>query len=185
AGLRIEALGALGAAGVILLVLLVANAVNVVDGQDGLAGGLALIGAAGLVGLEGGNAGGASWSVGLALAGGLVAFLLWNRPPARIFLGNGGAYAVGTLLSVPAATAARGWIGLAAGILCLGVFAFELVFTVVRRVRARSPVTAGDRGHSYDLAATSLGGRNRSTLLFLGIGILSAGAALLLDAVAG
>lgn len=185
AGLRMEVLGPLGAAGVVVLVVLMANAVNVVDGQDGLAGGLALIGAAGLVGLEGWSAGDASWSVGVALAGALVAFLAWNRPPARIFLGNGGAYAVGTMLAVPAAVASRGWIGLAAGILCLGVFAFELMFTVVRRVRARSPVTAGDRGHSYDLAAFSLGGRTRSTLLFWGVGVLAAGAGLLLDALAG
>jgi UDP-GlcNAc:undecaprenyl-phosphate/decaprenyl-phosphate GlcNAc-1-phosphate transferase len=181
-GLRLEALGPLDAVAVVVLVLLLSNAVNFVDGQDGLAGGLALIAAAGLVGLAGWTDGQAAGALGLALMGGLVPFLAWNLPPARIFLGNGGAYAVGTILAVPAAELSRDWPGLAAATLCLGVFAFELVFTVVRRARARAPVTAGDRGHSYDAAAVALRDRTRSTVLFWLLGGAAAGLGLLVEA---
>jgi UDP-GlcNAc:undecaprenyl-phosphate GlcNAc-1-phosphate transferase len=184
-GFRLTPLGPLGAAAVVVLVLLAANAVNILDGQDGLAGGLAAIAAAALVGLAGWSDRSAAGVLGLALAGALLAFLLWNRPPARIFLGNGGAYALGTLLAVLVVGTTDGWVLLVAAALCLAVFAFELVFTVVRRVRAGDPLTAGDRRHSYDLLAERLGGRTTSTLAFWGLGLLAGAAGLLVGALAG
>jgi UDP-GlcNAc:undecaprenyl-phosphate/decaprenyl-phosphate GlcNAc-1-phosphate transferase len=185
AGLRLEALGPLAGVAVVVLVVLLANAVNIVDGQDGLAGGLGLIAAVGLVSVAGWGVADPAGVAGMALAGALVPFLAWNLPPARIFLGNGGAYAVGTLLAVPAAQLGATWPGLVAATLCLGVFAFELVFTVVRRAMARVPVTTGDRGHSYDAVATAVASRTRSTLLFWLLGIGAAGAALLVESTLG
>jgi UDP-GlcNAc:undecaprenyl-phosphate GlcNAc-1-phosphate transferase len=183
-GFRLAPLGPLGAAAVVVLVLLAANAVNIVDGQDGLAGGLAAIATSALVGLAGWSERSAAGTLGLALAGALLAFLLWNRPPARIFLGNGGAYALGTLMAVMVAGATDGWATLVAATLCLGVFAFELIFTVVRRVRAGAPLTAGDRRHSYDLLAEAWGGRTTSTLAFWGLGLLAGGTGLLVGVLA-
>jgi UDP-GlcNAc:undecaprenyl-phosphate/decaprenyl-phosphate GlcNAc-1-phosphate transferase len=184
-GLRLAPFGPLGAAAVVVLVLLVANAVNIIDGQDGLAGGLVAIATAALVGLAGWSDRSPAGALGLALAGSLVAFLLWNRPPARIFLGNGGAYALGTILAALVAGVSDGWTLLAAAAICLGVFAFELVFTVVRRFRAGEPVTAGDRRHSYDLLSEGIGGRTGSTLIFWGVGLLAGASGLLVGALAG
>ena len=183
-GVRLEALAPLDEVATVVLAVLLANAVNIVDGQDGLAGGLAGIASVGLLGLTGWAAAEPAGAVALGLAGGLVAFLVWNLPPARIFLGNGGAYAVGALLALPAAAAADAWPGLMAATVCLGVFAFELVFTVARRARARVPLTAGDRGHSYDVLAAALG-RTPSTVAFWAAGAAAAGIALLLDAAVG
>ena len=36
----------------------------------------------------------------VALAAALVGFLVYNRPPARVYLGDGGAYLLGTALVV-------------------------------------------------------------------------------------
>jgi UDP-GlcNAc:undecaprenyl-phosphate/decaprenyl-phosphate GlcNAc-1-phosphate transferase len=184
-GLRLAPFGPLAAAAVVVLVLLAANAVNIIDGQDGLAGGLVAIATAALVGLAGWSARPPEGALGLGLAGALVAFLVWNRPPARIFLGNGGAYALGTLLAALVAGVSDGWAVLAAAAICLGVFAFELVFTVVRRFRAGEPVTAGDRRHSYDLLSEGIGGRIGSTLIFWGAGLLVGAAGLLVGTLAG
>lgn len=165
-------------AGVVLLVLACTQAVNLIDGQDGLAGGLGLIAALGL--------GGLAWLFDagetiapLALAGALAGFLVHNRPPARIFLGNGGAYALGTSLAslVVPLVATEGFRGVLAAGACLGVFAFELCFTVLRRVLGRAPLSTGDRLHSYDLIAKVLAGRERSTLVFLGAGLVALGVA--------
>jgi UDP-GlcNAc:undecaprenyl-phosphate/decaprenyl-phosphate GlcNAc-1-phosphate transferase len=166
-GLRLEPLDALGAAGVIVLVLACVNAVNLVDGQDGLAGGLALLASLGLALLAATSGQSTATGLGLAAGGSLGGFLLWNRPPARVFLGNGGAYAVGILLAVLATMVVSeyGVRGMLAAGLCLGVFAFELVFTTARRVLDRSPLAAGDRSHSYDVLARATG-RTRSTLIF-------------------
>lgn len=172
--------GPVAAAGVPVLVLATANAVNITDGQDGLAGGVAAVAALGLaaVGVVGGDPVGTA--AGLALAGGLAGFLLWNLPPARVFLGNGGAYGVGCLLAVLAGRAAalHGLRGLLAAGACLGVFAFELVFTVLRRMRSREPLASGDRGHSYDLVAARMG-RSPSTLVFVGLQVVAAGLGIL------
>jgi len=95
-----------------LLIALTANAVNLTDGLDGLAGGCAL--AAALVPpaaavLGAARPAGAWFDPGVAasaavlcggLAGALVGFLRYNRHPARIFMGDTGALAIGGLLGV-------------------------------------------------------------------------------------
>ena len=181
-GMELEPLGALAPAGTVLLALACMNAVNLVDGQDGLAGGLAAIAALGLAAVAAGSPSPAV-AISLALAGALVAFLAWNRPPAQIFLGNGGAYGVGALLAVLVTTAGRseGWRGTLAALVCLGVFFFDLGFTVARRLRAGG-LTGGDRLHSYDLVAVEVGSRGKATLLFLGLGALAAALGVTIDA---
>jgi UDP-GlcNAc:undecaprenyl-phosphate/decaprenyl-phosphate GlcNAc-1-phosphate transferase len=171
-GLGIEPLGALAGAGVVLLVLACANAVNMIDGQNGLAGGLIAASAAGLAMVH--PDGHQARAIGLALAGAAVAFLVWNVP-GRIFLGNGGAYVAGALLAALAASAsAEGWRGLLAAGACLGVFAFETVFTVARRARTGAGLMTGDRQHSYDIVAERSGSRLRSTYRFWAAGAIAA-----------
>jgi UDP-GlcNAc:undecaprenyl-phosphate/decaprenyl-phosphate GlcNAc-1-phosphate transferase len=175
-GLPLDELGPPARVGVVVLLLLLANAVNLIDGQDGLAGGLGAIASVGLAAVIAAN--GANPVLALVVAGALVGFLAWNLPPARVFLGNGGAYGLGALLTVLAAqaTIGHGWHGLLAAALCLGVFAFELSFTVVRRLVGSQGLAVGDRRHSYDLLGRSRGNRDRSTLALWTLGAVSAGA---------
>jgi len=169
--------------GIALLVVACANAVNIVDGQDGLAGGLSAIGALalGLLGAIRGDE--VAVAVAASSVGALLGFLPWNWPRARLFLGNGGAYAVGVGLAFLAArvVAVDGWRGLLAAGACLGVFAFEVVFTVARRITAGGAITAGDRLHSYDLVSR-IRGRAASTVWFWGFGLVggAVGAGILL-----
>jgi len=172
-GLRLEPFGGLG--GVMLVVAAIAscNAVNMLDGQDGLAGGLAAIAALGLAGVL--AVAGLAAALPLALAGALAGFLVWNRPPARVFLGDGGAYAVGILLAASAAQAtAVGWHGLLASGVTLGVFAYELGATIVRRLASSAPTLRGDRDHSYDRLGARLGSRSRATFAMWALGALAA-----------
>lgn len=171
-GFGIDPLGALGGAGVVVLLVACTNAVNMIDGQNGLAGGLVAAAAAGLAFVHPGGSG--ARALGLALAGAAAAFLLWNVP-GRIFLGNSGAYAAGAMLAALAASAsAEGWRGLLAAAACLGVFAFEILFTVGRRVRTGAGLLTGDRLHSYDIVAERTG-RLRSTYAFWTAGVAAAG----------
>ena len=177
-GLRVGPEGAVGVVALVVLTVACANAVNLVDGQDGLAAGLGAIAAVGLGLLAGGQA----ETLGFATAGALSGFLVWNRPPARIFLGNGGAYATGVFLAALSAmvTQAGGMRGMFAAASCLALFAFELVTTVARRLLAGVPLTEGDRRHGYDLLAIRLGGRTRSTLALWAIGAVTAAVGLLI-----
>jgi len=78
-----------------------ANAVNITDGMDGLAGGLSLIAIAALALLLPGAPAGEK-AVAMSLCGALVAFLLFNRYPAQVFMGDTGALAIGFALPVMA-----------------------------------------------------------------------------------
>jgi UDP-GlcNAc:undecaprenyl-phosphate/decaprenyl-phosphate GlcNAc-1-phosphate transferase len=182
-GVRLQPLGPVAAAGVVVLVLLLANAVNLIDGQDGLAGGLGAIACAGMAAVVA-TAGKGPPLAAVALAGSLVGFLGWNLSPMRIFLGNSGAYGLGVLLAFLAAkTTYDGWHGLIAAGLCLGVFAFELTFTVVRRLAASQGLATGDRNHTYDLIARGTGSRDRATLLMWMLGATAAGSGFVADQV--
>ena len=90
--------------GAFLLFVLVgsSNAVNITDGLDGLAAGLSAIAffAFGLI------TWGSSWTVGnedvaifcFVLVGALVAFLVYNSHPAKVFMGDTGSLALGAAL---------------------------------------------------------------------------------------
>ena len=78
-----------------------ANAVNLTDGMDGLAGGLSLIAAGALALLIPGAPAGEK-AVAMTLCGALAAFLVYNRHPARVFMGDTGALAIGYALAVMA-----------------------------------------------------------------------------------
>jgi phospho-N-acetylmuramoyl-pentapeptide-transferase len=76
------------------------NAVNITDGMDGLAGGLSVIALAAMVLLPSSVAG--EKAVALTLCGALIAFLVFNRHPARVFMGDTGSLALGYALAAMA-----------------------------------------------------------------------------------
>lgn len=78
-----------------------ANAVNLADGIDGLCAGLTAIAVAALMFLVPGGQPGEK-AVGLVLLGGVVAFLFYNRHPARVFMGDAGALGIGYALAAMA-----------------------------------------------------------------------------------
>ena len=92
---------------------------------------------------------------GLAAAtlGATLGFLLFNLPPARIFLGDEGALLLGYILWL----LPLGWLA-AAGVqrvlpLWALVWLFPIVnsaYVLVARLRSRRPLLRGDRSHFYD-----------------------------------
>lgn len=126
------------------------NGCNLIDGLDGLAGGVGLAAATGLAVLLPP----ARRPAATALAGALAGFLVHNRPPAAIFLGDGGSYLVGVTL---AALLSEAWSDAhdrpspaVAAVLPVAVPAAEVAVALVRRHRAGLGLLAGDRGHPYD-----------------------------------
>jgi phospho-N-acetylmuramoyl-pentapeptide-transferase len=77
------------------------NAVNLADGIDGLCAGLTAIALAALMFLIPGAQAGEK-ATGLVLLGGVVAFLVYNRHPARVFMGDAGALGIGYALAAMA-----------------------------------------------------------------------------------
>ncbi|MGZ4754410.1 MAG: MraY family glycosyltransferase [Acidimicrobiia bacterium] len=134
------------ASGVLVLGLL--NAVNLLDGQDGLAAGTGVVIALGFA-----VAGGPAAPIGLALGGALGGFLVFNRPPARIYLGDAGAYFLGTtfaLLPSMVTAAADRWSVWWAVPLLVGLPVTDTAIAILRRLRSHRPLLLGDRSHVYD-----------------------------------
>jgi UDP-GlcNAc:undecaprenyl-phosphate GlcNAc-1-phosphate transferase len=138
-----------GAVVTVALVVGLLNAINLLDGLDGLASAVSLMSALGFALILHGE----FRVFALALAGSLAGLLVWNRPPARIYLGDGGSYLVGTGLAILLAAAFNDGesIALASGaVLFLAVPVADITVAIVRRLRARRPLVYGDRGHIYD-----------------------------------
>ncbi|MDQ6919739.1 MAG: phospho-N-acetylmuramoyl-pentapeptide-transferase [Candidatus Dormibacteraeota bacterium] len=77
------------------------NAVNLSDGIDGLCGGLSVIAFLAVTVLLPGAVAGEK-ATGLAIAGGVLAFLWYNRHPARVFMGDAGSLGLGFALAAMA-----------------------------------------------------------------------------------
>ncbi len=125
--------GPVGPVLVVAVAVLLMNGVNMIDGLDALAGGVTAVAAGSFAWMLRGD----GRELALALAGALLGFLAYNRPPARIYLGDGGAYLLGTALAVLLASAwapgQRAPVGVA-GLIVVAVPAAEVLFAVVRRV---------------------------------------------------
>jgi UDP-GlcNAc:undecaprenyl-phosphate GlcNAc-1-phosphate transferase len=175
-----EALGPiLGNAAVVALTLFwflgMMNTVNFLDGVDGLASTVALI-AAGVVAIHMLREGQHSVALlPIALAGTLIGFLVFNFPPAKIFLGGGALY-------LGYALACAGIIGgakIALLLLVMGLPIADVLWQMIDRVRhGRSP-TASDRGHLHLRLADQGWPAIRIVALYAAACILFGGAALL------
>ena len=131
----------------VFAVLVLVNAVNLLDGLDGLAASVVGLGALGsFVVLSG-----ASATLALALVGALAGFLVWNSPPARVYLGDAGSYLLGAALAVLFLAASQRHAAVVSGaLLFVAVPVADTTVAIVRRIRAHRPLLQGDRGHVYD-----------------------------------
>ena len=77
------------------------NGVNLTDGLDGLAGGVTLIVAA-FFAIAAWAAGSTITPICGAIIGGLLAFLIFNSYPARVFMGDAGSLALGGFVAATA-----------------------------------------------------------------------------------
>jgi UDP-GlcNAc:undecaprenyl-phosphate GlcNAc-1-phosphate transferase len=133
----------------IALVVLAVNAVNLFDGLDGLAGSVALVTALGLAWMAGGR--GLGTEVPVETAAAIGGFLVLGWHPAKVFLGDAGAYVLGVLLAsviLESSGDSTAQLMVSSGV--LGVLAIDLAVTMLRRRRSGHPMFLGDRSHVYD-----------------------------------
>ena len=139
----------------IVWVVGITNAINLVDGMDGLATGVCLISAIAIwaVSLDYRINQSAGALMSATLAGGLLGFLRWNFNPARIFLGDSGAYLTGFVLASLAISCVTKKVAVVimAPVIIL-IFAFPIVdtlFAVIRRTLNRKSILEPDKGHLH------------------------------------
>jgi UDP-GlcNAc:undecaprenyl-phosphate/decaprenyl-phosphate GlcNAc-1-phosphate transferase len=155
----------------VLWIVGVANTFNWIDGLDGLASGVALIAALAFLVLSALHPQLPNSTLVLALSivlvGALAGFLPYNFFPARIFLGDGGAFSIGYLLAVISVVGLFKQAALVSFVLPITVLAlpiFDTTFAILRRVlRGQSPTTP-DNKHIHHRMLALLNRRYREAL---------------------
>jgi UDP-GlcNAc:undecaprenyl-phosphate GlcNAc-1-phosphate transferase len=143
--------GGLAAAGAaVVAIAWMTNLFNFMDGADGLAGGMAAIGFAALAVAAHAARAPDLAMVAASLGVASVAFLAFNFPPARVFLGDAGSVPLGFLAG------AIGWQGVAREawpawfpLLVFSPFIVDATVTLARRLLAGEPVWRAHRSHYY------------------------------------
>ena len=126
------------------------NTINLIDGLDGLAGSLSLVACAILfLHTYFWPRDDPQFTISLlpaALGGAILGFLLFNWHPAKIILGDAGAYFLGLALGV---IAIIGGAKIATALLALGLPILDVAWVAVSRMQRGSSVVQADRGHLH------------------------------------
>jgi UDP-GlcNAc:undecaprenyl-phosphate/decaprenyl-phosphate GlcNAc-1-phosphate transferase len=135
-----------------LWITLITNTINLVDGIDGLAAGIAAI-AAFFIGLSSLFLNHLTVGfISFSFFGCLVAFLIFNFPPAKIFMGDCGSLLIGFILSVLPLLSSRARISSLALIpmfTLLLIPILDTVFSIIRRLKGGRSILSADRGHLH------------------------------------
>jgi UDP-GlcNAc:undecaprenyl-phosphate GlcNAc-1-phosphate transferase len=150
-GVRIE-LGYWGIALTTFWLMGCINALNLIDGLDGLASvvGLSTTSMMGIIALSMGNMHVAAAS--LVLTAALAGFLVFNRPPASIFLGDSGSTFLGLMigaLSFQASLKSTATLSITTPVVLMTLPMFDVVMAMVRRKLTGRPLALGDREHIH------------------------------------
>ncbi|MGC9771860.1 glycosyltransferase family 4 protein [Fervidobacterium islandicum] len=142
------------------------NAVNMMDGLDGVCASVSAISALGLVMVATSRY---DRILLIALIGALLGYLLYNFPPARIFMGDAGSYMIGGVLSIGLLSALRNAFSnfqyVVSAFIFLSLFFFDLGAGILRRIlNGRNPFS-GDRGHFYDKIQLKTQNKRRTLLV--------------------
>ncbi|MFK1439162.1 glycosyltransferase family 4 protein [Pseudomonas aeruginosa] len=166
-GIHIEAGWVLNSLAALYVVWML-NLYNFMDGIDGIAS-VEAITACTLASLI-------FWGVGqqqlliapLFLAAAVAGFLIWNFPPAKIFMGDAGSGFLGITLAVLSMHAA--WVSMDffwSWLILLGVFVTDATVTLIRRLMRGEKVYEAHRSHAYQFAVRRFG-QHLPVTLFVG-----------------
>lgn len=162
----------LAAAGVAYLAWML-NLFNFMDGIDGLAASEAVFVAAAaalLLFLSAGE--GWAWLMAF-LAAACVGFLLWNWPPAQIFMGDVGSGYLGFVIgAVALATSLADLLSLWVWLILTGTFLADASVTLLRRMLAGDEWYRPHRTHAYQRLADRWGTHGRVVWLNFAINLL-------------
>lgn len=157
------------------------NLINLMDGMDGLATGISLMLMSLLVYV---SYTANSFPLLIAgVAGSLVGFLIFNFPPAKIYLGDGGAYFLGFFIGeMTIASSHKGTVvtALIAPLFVLALPIVDVSLAILRRGLMGLPIFRADRGHIHHRLLQMGLSRRRAvlgiysfTVVFLLLGLLA------------
>jgi len=163
----------------VLGIMWVTNLYNFMDGSDGLAGGMTVIGFS-FLGIGSWMSGDEALLIDCAVvAAGGAAFLLFNFPPARLFMGDAGSVPIGFLASVLSLSGWRDgnwplWFPAAV----FSPFIVDATVTLLKRAGAGERVWEAHNKHYYQRLVRMGWGHRKTALAEYALMLASGGAAL-------
>jgi Fuc2NAc and GlcNAc transferase len=150
------------------------NLFNFMDGIDGIAGSEAVFvaGAGALLNWRYGGDAGLTVSM-LVLAAATLGFLVWNWPPARIFMGDVGSGFLGfTLAALGLAASRHSALPLEVWAILSGVFFVDATVTLLRRMIRGDRWFEAHRLHAYQVLASRWQAHLPVTVLVIAINVM-------------
>ncbi len=143
----------------VVWLLLSVNALNLIDGADGMAttAGCVICAGLGILSLRGDPALTAVLAFGLA--GALLGFLVFNKPPAKIYLGDAGSMTIGLCVGVLAiwSSVKESTVLASAPVAILAIPLFDSSAAILRRWLTGRSIYASDRAHLHHLLQERFG----------------------------
>ncbi len=162
----------------ILAIVWSVNLFNFMDGLDGIAAVEALftLGVGGwfLYHAQAQGIATIAWFLAVSVAG----FLVWNKPPAKIFMGDVGSATLGFVIITLALLGER-WYGvpLLLWVMLYAVFLVDTTLTLLRRLWEGEPIYQAHRLHAYQRLHQAGLGHGKVLLWVIGVNSVLAGLA--------
>ncbi|RYM05890.1 undecaprenyl/decaprenyl-phosphate alpha-N-acetylglucosaminyl 1-phosphate transferase [Sporolactobacillus sp. THM7-7] len=167
----------------LLWIMGITNAINLIDGLDGLAAGVSSIVLLTIAGLSLTQGNLFVFTVSAVLLASILGFLPFNFHPAKIFMGDSGAYFLGYVISVLALLGFKNvtLFSLVVPIVMLAVPISDTLFAIVRRLVHKKPLTAPDKSHLHHCLLRFGFSQRQTVILIYGMSALFALAAIVLS----
>lgn len=153
---ELDILGIIAFMVVFISIMWMINLFNFMDGIDGLAASEAIVvcASAGFIMIFQGYY--EMGTVSIILAGSVAGFIIWNWPPARIFMGDAGSGFLGYIIAVLVLLSARsGFLPLETWMLLLVIFIVDATGTLITRIIRGQQWWQAHREHVYQKAVRS------------------------------
>jgi Fuc2NAc and GlcNAc transferase len=168
-----EGLSPIFAGGLIALAMVWStNLFNFMDGIDGLAASEAVFvsGASAFLNFRFGHDAPLSGAM-LCLCAASLGFLIWNWPPARIFMGDVGSGFLGFVIAELGLSASRSGLPIQVLVILLGAFLCDATLTLMVRIMRRERFLEAHRTHAYQHLSRRWQAHRPVTLLYMSINV--------------
>ncbi len=164
----------------VLWLLMTINSLNLIDGADGLCSSVGWIASAGIAVIATLIGQPLEATIAAGLAGSLLGFLVYNFPPAKVFLGDSGSMLVGLILGALAVRASLKGptsMSLLAPVAIFAIPFFDSGIAIIRRKLTGRSIFSTDRGHiHHSMLRWGLSNRGLVVAITIACGITAIGA---------
>ena len=152
------------------------NLINLIDGLDGLAGGIGLMLMILLAVLSAEKVVDISTFISIGMAGAILGFLIHNFPPAKVYMGDSGAYAIGFIIAALALMNLQKGAVIAAllgPMMAMALPIIDVLFALIRRALQGLPLFRPDKDHIHHKLMKSGLSRKKTVLVLYAISMVA------------